>query len=152
MLGYCWLFTLFPSISSRCFTHVQGEVDPAPTNLSPLHCFLDFITGVVYSIPWHITPIFYPLLSFYLIIWPPQPHSFLDPADNPSPSPPQQESYYLSTLFKKWLGGWIFTVNSIYIQRLSYLFSKGWYFKYHIIHSCSLKPFCLPPTAYHKKE
>ena len=41
--------------------------------------------------------------------------------------------------------------NIIYIQRNSYLFSKGWYFKYHIIHS-SLKPFCLSPTTYHKKE
>ena len=43
-------------------------------------------------------------------------------------------------------------VNTIYIQRISYLFSKGWYFKYHLIYSCSLKPFCLPPTSYHKKR
>ena len=42
-------------------------------------------------------------------------------------------------------------VNTIHIQRISYLFSKGWYFKYHIIHSCCLKTLHLPPTTYHKK-
>ena len=43
-------------------------------------------------------------------------------------------------------------VNTIRIQRISYLFSKGWHFKYDRMHSCSLKPFHLPPPTYHKKE
>ena len=43
-----------------------------------------------------------------------QAHSFLDQTHNPSS--PQQESYLLSTLSKKWLDGWIITVNTIYIQ------------------------------------
>ena len=42
--------------------------------------------------------------------------------------------------------------NTIHIQRISYFFSKGWYFKYHRIHSSYLKPFRFPPTTYHKKE
>ena len=40
----------------------------------------------------------------------------------------------------------------MYIQRISYFFSKVWYFKYHIIQSCSLKPFRLPLKIYHKKR
>ena len=43
-------------------------------------------------------------------------------------------------------------VNTIHIQSISYLFSKSWYFKYHIIHSCCLKPFCLPPSTDNKKR
>ena len=38
------------------------------SDLIPLHCFLNFIPGVVNSILSHITPIFYTLLSLYLII------------------------------------------------------------------------------------
>ena len=37
-------------------------------DLSTLHCFLNFIIGVVKSILSHIIPIFYPLLSLYLTI------------------------------------------------------------------------------------
>ena len=125
--------------------------EPLP-DLSPLHCFLNFITGVVNSILSHITPIFYTLLSLYLIMWPPR-SSQLSRSNSQSFSPllPQQVSYVLSTLSKKWLGGWIITVNTTY-SRISYLFSKGWFFKYHRIHSCCLKPFHLPPTTYHKKR
>ena len=36
MLGYCWLFALFLSRSARCFTHVQGDVDSAPTYLTAI--------------------------------------------------------------------------------------------------------------------
>ena len=36
MLGYCWLFSLFLSRSGRYFTHVQGEVDSAPTYLTTI--------------------------------------------------------------------------------------------------------------------
>ena len=36
MLGYCWLFALFLSRLARCFTHVQGEVDSAPTYLTAI--------------------------------------------------------------------------------------------------------------------
>ena len=43
---------------------------PLP-DLSSLPCFLNFTTVVVNSILSHTTPIFYPLLSLYLIIWPP---------------------------------------------------------------------------------
>ena len=119
-------------------------------DLSPLHCFLNFITGVVNSILSHIIHIFYPLLWLYLIIWPPTSSQLS--RSNSQSFPHQYESYLLSTLSKKWLGGWIIVVNTIHIQRISYLFSKGWYFKYHIIQSCCLKPFRLPPTTYHKKE
>ena len=125
--------------------------EPLP-NLSPIHCFLNFITGVVNSILSHITPIFYPLLSLYLIIWPPTSSHFSRSNSQSFPAHPKQESYLLSTLSKKWLGGWIITVNTTYIQSISYLFSKGWCFKYDIIHSSCLKPFRLPPTTYHKKE
>ena len=43
-------------------------------------------------------------------------------------------------------------VNTTLIQRISYLFSTGWYFKYHRIHSHCLKPSCLPPPTDHKKK
>ena len=43
-------------------------------------------------------------------------------------------------------------VNTIHSQRISYLFSKDWYFNNHITHSFSLKPLCIPPTICHKKE
>ena len=36
MLGYCWLCALFLSRLGRCFTHVQGEVDSAPTYLATI--------------------------------------------------------------------------------------------------------------------
>ena len=41
--------------------------------------------------------------------------------------------------------------KTIHIHRISYLFSMGLYLKYHIIHTCCLKPFCLPPPTDHKK-
>ena len=118
--------------------------------MSPLHCFLNFITVVVNSILSHITPIFYLLLSLYLIIWPST--SSLLSRSNSGSFLTQQESYLFSTLSKKWLVGWIITVNTIHIQRISHLFSKGRYFKYHRIHSSYLKTFPIPPTTYHKKE
>ena len=80
-----------------------------------------------------------------------QSHSSLDPTHNSSPLP-KKESSLLSTLSTKCPGGWNITINAIYIRRIPYLFSKGWYFKYHTIHSCSLKPFHLPPTTYHQKR
>ena len=42
MLGYCWLFALFLNISGRCFTHVQGEVDSAPTYLATILSLQDY--------------------------------------------------------------------------------------------------------------
>ena len=36
MLGYYWLFALFLSRLSRCFTRVQGEVESAPTYLTAI--------------------------------------------------------------------------------------------------------------------
>ena len=36
MLEYCWLFSLFLSRSARCFTHLQGEMDSAPTYLAAI--------------------------------------------------------------------------------------------------------------------
>ena len=33
-----------------------------------------------------------------------------------------------------------------------FVLHPGWYFKYHRIHFCCLKPFCLPPLYDHKKE
>ena len=80
-----------------------------------------------------------------------QSHSSLDPTHNSSPLP-KEESSLLSTLSTKCPGWWNITINAIYIRRIPYLFSKGWYFKYHTIHSCSLKPFHLPPTTYHKTK
>ena len=38
MLGYCWLFTLFLGRLSRCFSHVQVEVDSTPTYLITIFC------------------------------------------------------------------------------------------------------------------
>ena len=127
----------------KCYT------EPLP-DLSPLHCFLSFITVVVNSILSHTTPIFYPLLPLYLIIWPPTSSQLS--RSNSQSFPGKQESYLFSTLSKNWLGGWIIMVHTIHIQRIPYLFSTGWYFKYHRIHSCCLKPFCLLPPNENKKE
>ena len=120
------------------------------SDLSPLHCFLNFITGMVHSILSHITPIFYPLLSLYLVIWPPT-RSMLSRSNSQS-SPGQQESYLLYTLSKKWLVGWNITVNTMLIQRISYLFSTCWYFKSHKILFHCLNPFCLYPATDHIQE
>ena len=100
----------------------------------------------------HTTLIFYPLLSLYIIISPPT-NSLLSRSNSQSfPTLLYQESYLLSTLSKKWLVGWNITVNTIHTQRISYLFSTGWHFKYHRIHSRCIKPLCLPPPTAHKKD
>ena len=126
--------------------------EPIP-DIRPLLCFLNFVTGMVKSILSHVTPMFYLLLSLYLIIWPPTSSQLSRSNSQSFPPTPalQQESYLLSTLSKKWLGGWIITVNTIHIQRVAYLFSKGLCFKYHRIYSCSLKPFILSHITYDKK-
>ena len=46
MLGYCWMFSLFLRRSARCFTHVQGKVDSAPTYLPTI--FPPFIVVLIY--------------------------------------------------------------------------------------------------------
>ena len=86
----------------------------------------------------------------------PQSHSFRDPTHSPPPN--KKNLIFFPPFFKNvqvgrisWLNIYILKIN-IYIQRIPYLFSKGWYFKYHTIHSCSLKPFHLPPTTYHQKR
>ena len=45
------------------------------------------------------------------------------------------------------------SVNAILIQRIFYLLSTCWYFKFHKIPSCCLNPFCLlPPLTTYKNR